>query len=731
MKKIIQLSIIIIAIFLINGELIAQTISAGQQNTKLGRGINIIGYDAALWSDYSNGRFKEKYFKMIKAGSFSTIRINLHPFKYMDSKYKINSKWLETLDWAVKKGLEARLMVILDMHEYNAMADDPIAKKEMFLSVWRQLAPRYKDQSSDVFFELLNEPNQKLTAQLWNEYLVDAIKIIRKTNPNRTLVIGPGNWNGIESLSSLELPKDDKNIIVTVHFYHPMSFTHQGAPWSKNNKDLSGIKWMGSNEEKEAIVNKLMIAADWSKVNDRPIFLGEFGSYDKGDMESRARYTAFVARTAEEFGFSWAYWQFDSDFIVYNIDKDEWVMPIKNALIPGNDYPFEDRTGFIPITNRQNLGSWVMQGKAFWKVEQGAFVGQQDPSGKDDSWLFTSSEWSDFALELEFNVPENSNSGIAIRMPKDSMGSPDVYGYEVQISDLPKRKVTGSLLHHKESGGYNLLLPNQWNHLAIICEEEHIRVYLNKQKVLDEKAKGSMKGRIGLQVPKDPEFSKQVVQFRNLRVKDLTPVKSFIPVNYKGRPFIDAMHTAGAQVIPGKLECAFYDLGGEGVAYHDFETENRGSGGLNMMPNHQRPQATPYEWEFRKEEGVDISYTKDFADFNHNNNYYIPPVNQFYVGWTENNEWLNYTVDVKVAGTYKIDALYSNNDSIITFDINEKPASTCKLPLTTGNFHIWNKGEIGTITFPEPGLHLLTFHYHKYNNFAWFEFTLIEKKNKE
>ena len=204
-------------------------------------------------------------------------------------------------------------------------------------------------------------------------------------------------------------------------------------------------------------------------------------------------------------------------------------------------------------------------------------------------------------------------------------------------------------------------------------------------------------------------------------------LKSFVPANYKGRPFVDASHTSGPQVLPGKLECVLYDLGGEGVAYHDLETENKGSGGLNQMPNHQRPHATPYHWEFRKEEGLDVSFTKDFADFNHANNYYIPAVNQFYVGWTEDNEWINYTVEVKVAGTYKIDALYANKDAVITFDVDQKPASTCKLPLNTGDFHIWNKAAIGTITFSEPGLHLLTFHYNRGNNFAYFEFTLIGK----
>jgi len=333
MKRFLLTSVLFLASLSMNYISLAQIVSAKDQSLKMGRGVNILGYDRAFWQDHTNGRFKEAYFKMIKEAGFSTVRINLYPFRQMDSQNKLNSNWLETLDWVVNKGLEANLMVILDLHEFTAMADDPEAKKEMFLSFWRQVAPRYKDKSGNVVFELLNEPNQKLTAEMWNAFLAEAVKIIRATNPDRTLIIGPANWNGIGSLNTLKLPENDRNIIVTVHFYHPMRFTHQGASWSSENKNLSGILWTGSPEEKDEIESRLKVATDWSMKNDRPIFLGEFGAYDKADMDSRARYTAFVARTAEKFGFSWAYWQFDSDFIVYNIDKESWVEPILNALM--------------------------------------------------------------------------------------------------------------------------------------------------------------------------------------------------------------------------------------------------------------------------------------------------------------------------------------------------------------------------------------------------------------
>jgi endoglucanase len=337
MKKLFFFIVAFVTLFSINHPSTAQSASAKDQNLKLGRGVNIIGYDHALWQDHTKGRFKESYFKMIKDAGFSAVRINLHPFSHMDGQYQIDPTWLETLDWVVNKGLESDLMLILDLHEYNAMADDPVAKKEMFLSFWKQVAPRYKDKSGKVIYEVLNEPNQKLTVELWNTYLAEAIKIIRETNPYRTLIIGPGNWNGIESLNTLKLPENDRNIIVTVHFYHPMRFTHQGAPWASEYKNLSGIKWTGTPEEKAEIESKLTVAADWAMKNDRPIFLGEFGAYDKGDMDSRALYTSFVARTAEKLGFSWAYWQFDSDFIVYNIEQEAWVKPILNALMNKTD----------------------------------------------------------------------------------------------------------------------------------------------------------------------------------------------------------------------------------------------------------------------------------------------------------------------------------------------------------------------------------------------------------
>ena len=304
------------------------------QNQRLGRGVNIIGYDP-LWKSPAQGRFQERHFELIKQAGFSHVRINLHPFRdtKMGPDHKLSDAWLASLDWAVQQALANRLLVILDFHEFNALGENPEANKDRFLASWRQIAERYKGQPSDVLFEILNEPNKKLTPEMWNQWLREALAIIRQTNPKRTVIIGPASWYSINLLEKLELPEDDRQIIASVHCYNPFAFTHQGAPWT-GNKDKVGIPWNGTQPEQQAILRDFDKAQTWARGHSRPLYLGEFGAYDKGDMASRVRWTSFVARSAERLGWSWGYWQFDGDFIVYDMKSQKWVEPIRDGLIP-------------------------------------------------------------------------------------------------------------------------------------------------------------------------------------------------------------------------------------------------------------------------------------------------------------------------------------------------------------------------------------------------------------
>lgn len=303
-------------------------------NRRLGRGVNILGYDP-LWSGREQARFQEKHFRLLRQAGFDHVRVNLHAFRHMrnDGDLALAAAWFATLDWVLGQALAAGLLVILDCHEFTALGDDPAAHRAQFLSFWRQLAEHARDASDRVVFELLNEPSRNLTPELWNEYLAAALGVVRAVHPERPVIVGPACWNSIGHLAELRLPEQDRNLIVTVHYYSPMEFTHQGAPWSCH-KALAGVDWAGSEAERRKIRADFGVAQAWAEAAGRPLFLGEFGAYDRAPLAARVRYTDCVARTAEALGWSWAYWQFDSDFLLWNMAADDWVEPIRDALIP-------------------------------------------------------------------------------------------------------------------------------------------------------------------------------------------------------------------------------------------------------------------------------------------------------------------------------------------------------------------------------------------------------------
>ena len=200
------------------------------------------------------------------------------------------------------------------------------------------------------------------------------------------------------------------------------------------------------------------------------------------------------------------------------------------------------------------------------------------------------------------------------------------------------------------------------------------------------------------------------------------------PRHYTGTPYQDARHHPGAQTIPGRVECSYYDLGGEGVAYHDADAKNNGSGILN-------PADGTYLNQFRMNEGVDISYSK-FHDQIDNSPYdlVLPPENQLYVGWTEPGEWFNLTVQVAHAGLYTADLLYtSNRGGTISIDVNGKDATgpltlpstfNASDPIAWRQWHHWSIAPVLMKLKLPAGKSVLTVHILTEGNMnlAYFEF---------
>lgn len=203
--------------------------------------------------------------------------------------------------------------------------------------------------------------------------------------------------------------------------------------------------------------------------------------------------------------------------------------------------------------------------------------------------------------------------------------------------------------------------------------------------------------------------------------------------NYPGTPYEDLVYKGGAQTIPGKLQCEYYDFGGEGIAFHDSDSVNSGSGGLNQADG-------SYLHEFRINEAVDISYTK-FRDPPIDNtpfNFVDPEKDQLYVGWTNPGEWTKYTIQVEKEGTYALGFMYTaNQDGVISFSVNDLDVTgPLKVPSTFvaadtiafRQWHHWNY--IDTIARVQLKKGTQTFTIHTVEtgsmNYEYLNFTLAD-----
>lgn len=295
---------------------------------RLGRGINILGYDG-LWQGHLNAPFRRENFADIRRAGFQHVRINLHTFQYMDDQDRLDPKVLRRLEWAFDRAIEAGLMVIVDEHDFTHCQAQIADCQRRLRSFWSTMSEHFAGKYPDVIFELLNEPGGNMTSAEWNDIQKGLIELIRVKHPHRTIIVAALNVDDKKSIYQLELPESDRNLIATVHYYEPYFFTHQGAPWA-----LPGVRRALTDADKQQMQKHFELIAVWGAEERRPIYLGEFGVYEAAPPSDRVDYLSTITRLAERYGWPWAYWQFDHDFAAFDSKTQTWHADIVKALIP-------------------------------------------------------------------------------------------------------------------------------------------------------------------------------------------------------------------------------------------------------------------------------------------------------------------------------------------------------------------------------------------------------------
>ncbi len=199
----------------------------------------------------------------------------------------------------------------------------------------------------------------------------------------------------------------------------------------------------------------------------------------------------------------------------------------------------EVEEGFVPLTNGKDLTGWkVVGGKGEFKVENGEIVGT-GVNVSQNSFLISEKTYKnfDFRFEMKFDTLEG-NSGMMFRgLQKDGNGL--VNGYQCEHDNGKDRAWTAGLFDEKRRGW---LFPNKanaeqckafteqgnkvfkwegWNEIRILCEGNHIQIFLNGEKrvdFVDEGKEFTPEGFFGMQVHSGKATN---VRWRNLRIKEL------------------------------------------------------------------------------------------------------------------------------------------------------------------------------------------------------------------
>lgn len=335
-------------------------------NFKIQRGTNV-----SHWLSQSEERgearrqhIKEADFERLNQLGFDFVRLPIDEVQFWDEQgNKLPEAW-DLLVNAIRLAEKHHLRTIVDLHiirshyfnaslegkgEENTLFSSEKAQQDL-INMWYQLSDVLKGFSNDsVAYEFMNEPVADDHEQ-WNQLIVKVHKALREREPQRTLVIGSNLWQGYETMKYLKVPENDKNIILSFHYYNPMILTHYGAWWTPIGKYTGKVNYPGilvSKEDYEASSDSMKVLLDenhyttqvWdinkiredfadaiavAKKYDLQLFCGEWGVYEPVDRELAYKWTKDMLTVFKENNIAWTTWCYDADFGFWDQQKNDF-----------------------------------------------------------------------------------------------------------------------------------------------------------------------------------------------------------------------------------------------------------------------------------------------------------------------------------------------------------------------------------------------------------------------
>jgi hypothetical protein len=162
---------------------------------------------------------------------------------------RIDDEALKDIDEAVAFGKKYGIHVCLNFHRAPGYCVNPPAEpqslwtNDVALGVcakhWAHFAKRYKGvPSRQLSFNLMNEPNDKVTCEKYHEVVKRITDAIRAEDPDRLVIVDAPGWGRTPCPQLAEL-----RVAQATRGYSPMSISHYKASWIHGSENMPPPSW--------------------------------------------------------------------------------------------------------------------------------------------------------------------------------------------------------------------------------------------------------------------------------------------------------------------------------------------------------------------------------------------------------------------------------------------------------------------------------------------------------
>jgi len=338
------------AVLLLVGGMIAMASPAQEPPTfDVHRGLNVSHWFAqspipVTESDYVT----ENDFRLIASLGFDHVRLPVDEWQLFDERGEKETEAFDRLHEAIGWSFDNGLRMIIDLHTLRShhfnIADRRTLwtssdAQEGFVGLWGDLSGELRRYPTDsLAYELLNEAVSD-DPEDWNQLLNATILSLRRSEPDRVIVVGSNNWQVPGTFRDLRIPEGDEHLILSFHFYTPFLLTHYRTPWSSVGAYDGPVRYPGLTVDTTVYAS---LAADLAREVRRHnrsfdrgvleadilqavraaehhglrLYCGEYGAFPSTPIESRQAWYRDMHDIFERNGISWAHWNYKNDFPV-------------------------------------------------------------------------------------------------------------------------------------------------------------------------------------------------------------------------------------------------------------------------------------------------------------------------------------------------------------------------------------------------------------------------------